>query len=388
MLKKILLRTIAILAILITLASIFVPAYMHEKRCGTHISPPYRASAEAQALYNRLDFPADLHCDALLWDGNLLKRHDYGHVDIPRMLEAHIGLQVFSMVNKVPAGLNFKSNTDDSDQLIKLFMVEHPLKPRTWFSPAGRVLEQSRTLHRFARKSEGKFRLILSREDLADYLQDRANGQELTAGMLSIEGAQALEGKIENLQRFYDAGVRMIGLTHFFDNRLGGSAHGAERGGLTDFGREVVQAMEEKHIIVDLAHASSALVSDVLDIAPRPVVVSHAGVKGTCDNQRNLSDEQLLRIAENGGLVGIAMFEVADCGKDYTATAKAIRYAVDKMGLEHVALGSDFDGAISCHTDVTGFPLLVEALLAEGFSESEIQAIMGGNVRDFLLRAL
>ncbi len=388
MIKKILLGILALALLLLIVASLFLPASYHKKMCGTHLQPPYEAPARAVALFERLDFPADLHCDALLWDENLLKRHDYGHVDIPRMLETHMGLQVFSTVNKVPKDLNFKSNTGNSDQLVKLFFVEHPLKPGTWFSPFKRVMVQAEALHRCARKSDGEFRIILSREDLAEYLEDRGNGQKVTAGLLSIEGAQALEGKIENLQTFYEAGVRMIGLTHFFDNRLGGSAHGVERGGLTDFGREVVQAMEEKHIIVDLAHASPALVSDVLDVATRPVVVSHAGVKGTCDNQRNLSDEQLLRIAENGGLVGIAMFEVADCGKDYSATAKAIRYAVDLMGLEHVALGSDFDGAISCHTDVTGLPLLVEALLAEGFSESEIQAIMGGNVRDFLMRVL
>ncbi len=382
--KRILFLLLAFLVVGYVVVVLLVPPYLDKKYTPVHQAPPYEISPEARALYDRLDFTADLHCDALLWRRNLLKRHTYGHVDIPRMLDMHTGLQVFSMVNKVPKELNFQKNSDETDKITLLYMVQgRPLS--SWFDLSERVLAQARALHRFAKKSNGSFRVIETRTDLLNYLNDRENGQEVTAGMLAIEGGQALEGNMENLEAFYRAGVRMIGLTHFFDNEIGGSAHGVERGGLTDFGRALIPKMESKKMIVDLAHASPRLVSDVLDIATRPVVVSHAGVKGTCNNQRNLSDEQLRRIAQNGGLVGVAMFEVADCGKDYTATARSIRYAADIMGVEHVALGSDFDGAIACHTDLTGLPLLVEALQKEGFSEEEIQAIMGGNVRNFLL---
>ncbi len=366
------------------LVVLLLPPYLDKKYTPVHQSPPYEVSPEALALYNRLDFPADLHCDALLWRRNLLKRHAYGHVDIPRMLDMRMGLQVFSIVNKVPKELNFEKNGDETDKITMLYFAQGR-PPRSWFDLSERVLAQASALHRYAEKSEGKFRVIETRSALIDYLRDRENGQEVTAGLLAVEGGQALEGNMENLNAFYQAGVRMIGLTHFFDNEIGGSAHGVKKGGLSRFGHELIAEMEAKKMLVDLAHASPDLVSDVLDIATRPVVVSHAGVKGTCNNQRNLSDEQLRRIAENGGLVGIAMFEVADCGTDYGATARAIRYAADIMGVEHLSLGSDFDGAIACHTDLTGLPLLVEALLAEGFSEEDIQAIMGGNVRNFLL---
>ncbi|MCB0504677.1 MAG: membrane dipeptidase, partial [Cyclobacteriaceae bacterium] len=163
---------------------------------------------------------------------------------------------------------------------------------------------------------------------------------------------------------------------------------GINKGGLTPFGREVIKKMESLHMTVDLAHASPALIDDVLDMATRPLLVSHTGVKGTCNNVRNLSDEHLKRIAAGGGLVGIAVFEQAVCGTDAQATAKAIRYAADLIGYKHVALGSDFDGAIQAHFDVTGFPLIAEELLKLDFTENEIAAIMGGNVRDFLLKNL
>ena len=141
-------------------------------------------------------------------------------------------------------------------------------------------------------------------------------------------------------------------------------------------------------MIVDLSHSSPRLIDDVLAISTRPIIVSHTGVKGTCDNVRNLSDKHLLGIAANGGLIGIAFFEPAVCGTDAAATAKAIKYTVDLIGIDHVALGSDFDGAFTMHFDVTGLPLLVEALLALDFNEEEIALIMGDNIKDFLLKNL
>jgi membrane dipeptidase len=103
-------------------------------------------------------------------------------------------------------------------------------------------------------------------------------------------------------------------------------------------------------------------------------------VRGTCDNQRNLSDAQLRRIAKTGGVIGIGFWDVATCGTDAAAIARAIRYAVGVVGVDHVALGSDFDGATVQPFDVTGLPLITQALMEQGFSESDIAKIMGGNV--------
>jgi microsomal dipeptidase-like Zn-dependent dipeptidase len=138
--------------------------------------------------------------------------------------------------------------------------------------------------------------------------------------------------------------------------------------------------MEAKHMIIDLAHASPATLRDVTAIATRPLVVSHTGVKGTCNNPRNLSDDELRAVSKTGGVIGIGLWETATCGTDAAATARAIRYAVNIVGIDHVALGSDFDGAITAPFDASGWPLVTEALLKEGFSEQDIRKIVGENV--------
>jgi microsomal dipeptidase-like Zn-dependent dipeptidase len=240
-------------------------------------------------------------------------------------------------------------------------------------------LYQARLLHKYAAASGGKLMLIKSRMDLANYLERRKNDAQITAGFLGIEGAHAFDGKLENVDRLYDAGYRMIGLAHFFDNEFAGSAHGVAKHGLTQLGRQLIQKLNAKQMFIDLAHASPAVIDEVLSQATRPVLVSHTGVKGTCANTRNLSDEQLKKIALAAGLVGIGFWETATCGKDARAIARAIRHAVDVMGIDHVALGSDFDGAVDEPFDATGLAQITDALLGERFSEDEIRRIMGGN---------
>ena len=126
----------------------------------------------------------------------------------------------------------------------------------------------------------------------------------------------------------------------------------------------------------------------MLAVASRPLVVSHTGVKGTCDNLRNLSDAQLRALAKNGALVGIGYWESATCGRDAAAVARAMRHAADVIGVGHLALGSDFDGAVAEPFDVTGLPLLAESLRAEHFSDPDIRAIVSENALRFLGSAL
>jgi len=172
--------------------------------------------------------------------------------------------------------------------------------------------------------------------------------------------------------------------SHFFDNDIGGSAAGVAKTGLTDKGREWVRQMEARHMIIDLAHASAKTIDDVLAMATRPVVVSHTGVRGTCDNNRNLTDEQIQAVAAKGGLIGIGYWDTATCGTDAKAIVRAIRYVRDRVGVEHVALGSDFDGAVTVPFDTRGVIEITGALLDAGFSEEDIRKIMGENTVKFL----
>jgi microsomal dipeptidase-like Zn-dependent dipeptidase len=180
----------------------------------------------------------------------------------------------------------------------------------------------------------------------------------------------------------------MIGLAHFFDTAFAGSAHGLEKHGLTGAGRELVAEIERRSLIVDVAHASQRTIDDVLAVATRPVVASHTGARGTADNARNLPDDQLRGIAATGGVVGIGFWPTACGGDDAASIARSIAYAAGIAGVAHVGLGSDFDGAVPVPFDVTGLPLLTEALLIEGFDEVAVGQILGGNAMRVLLEAL
>ncbi len=349
-------------------------------------APPYVASDAARQLHERL-FVADLHADQLLWTRDLLRRAGHGHVDVPRLIEGNVALQVFSVVTKSPVGQNYESNPGDTDQITPMVIAQlWPL--RTWTSLKERALYQAQKLRDAAVRSHGRLTIIRTKADLEQYLARREQDPNVVAGLLAMEGLHPLEGDFANLDVFYDAGYRMLGLTHFFDNEVAGSAHGLEKGGLTELGRQVIRRMEERHILVDLAHVSPQSIDEILDRATRPVVVSHTGVQGTCAGVRNLSDRHLRRIAENGGVIGIGYWDGALCTVELDAIVRAIRYVVDRVGVAHVALGSDFDGTTHTVFDTTGLVLLTEALLEDGFSEEEVGLIMGGNVLRLLRETL
>lgn len=343
---------------------------------------PYVISEEARLLHESLTV-ADLHADSLLWRRNLLKRNNRGHVDVPRLIEGNVALQVFTIVSKSPEGQNYEKNRADSDRITLLTWI-NGWPWRTHGSLKERALFQAEKLHKFAAKSEGRLRVIKSRADLDAYLKDRESNPEITAGVLGIEGAQVLEGELANLESMAAAGFRLMGLTHFFDNEVGGSAHGIEQGGLTELGRKVVKEMEERHMIVDLAHASPAVIDDVLAMATRPVLVSHTGVKGTYDSPRNLSDAHIDAIAEAGGVIGIGYWDGAVGEPTLEAIVKAMSYVKERVGVEHVALGSDYDGTIEAPFDTSELAAITHALLEAEFSKEEIALIMGENVIRFL----
>lgn len=147
----------------------------------------------------------------------------------------------------------------------------------------------------------------------------------------------------------------------------------------TAAGRAMIERMEARGMVVDVAHASSATIDDVLATATRPIVASHTGVRGTADNARNLSDAHVRGIAATGGVVGIGFWDTATGGDDVAAIARSIAYAVGVAGVEHVGLGSDFDGGVRVPIDATGLVQITDALLALGFSDDAIARVMGGN---------
>ena len=354
--------------------------------CTTAAFPPYIASDRALALHAEL-WVADLHADSLLWGRDLLQRGTRGHVDVPRLIEGNVALQVLASSTKSPRHLNLERNDDRSDDVL-LLALALGWPPATWRRLLPRALYMASRADRFAARSDGRLRNIRTAADLAAYDADRARTPGLTAGLLSIEGAHALDGEAANVDVVADAGFRMMGPAHFFDNAFAGSAHGIEKGGLTDLGREMVRRMEARSMLVDVAHASSATVDDVLAMAERPVVASHTGLRGIVDTVRNLTADQARGIAATGGVLGIGFWPTVCGGVMPADIAGAIVHAIDAAGVEHVALGSDFDGAVPVPFDSTGLALLTDALISAGVDDDAIRKVMGGNVHRLLAETL
>jgi len=334
--------------------------------------------ADAKALHATLQI-ADLHGDTLLWKRDLLDKASRGQIDLPRLEAGNVALQVFSSVTKTPRHQNYDANGADSDN-ITLLAIAQAQPPRTWGSLLQRSLWHAEKLARAAAGSEGRLRVIRTPADLDRLLADRAAGRKVVGGMLSIEGLQDLEGDPTNLDRLYAAGFRMAGFAHFFDSEAAGSMHGLAKGGLTPLGRQVLRRMEALGMVVDVAHASHRAVADILAMARRPVVSSHGGVQATCQVNRNLTDDEIRGIARTGGVVGIGYWEAAVCSTSPTAVAAAIAHVRDLVGIDHVGLGSDFDGAVTTGFDAGQLAVVTQALVNRGFSDADIAKVMGGNV--------
>ncbi len=356
------------------------PGYLESSLNRVDGKPLAPVSAEARALHKTLQI-VDLHSDTLMWDRDPLKQADRGHEDLPRLQGGNVALQLFSSVTKSPRGQNYDGNTGDTDNITPL-VVAQLQPPRTWTSLLQRSLYHSEKLDRAVAGSSGALGKVDSAASLDALIAARASGaadKRPVGAMLTIEGLQNLEGKIENLDRLYAAGFRMAGLTHFFDNDVAGSMHGVKKGGLTPLGRKAIAAMEDKGMIVDIAHCSHQCVSEILDMARRPVVSSHGGVQATCKVNRNLTDEEIRGVARTGGVIGIGYWDAAVCDTDPRAAARAMKHVKDLVGVQYVALGSDYDGATTVRFDTGQLVQVTQALLDEGFTPDEIRAVMGGN---------
>lgn len=343
----------------------------------TRLGKPYKIADEALAHHQTLEV-VDLHCDALICSRNLLVPGDFGHVDLPRLVVGNVAVQVFTIPTKTPVREGVPWIPTNFDALI--FQVLAQRWPSyTWNSTLGRARFCAKRLEWVEENAGGKFFILRTAGDLEAYLQKRSANASLTAGILGVEGLHCLEGKLENLDMLFDAGIRLGGLVHLGGNEVGGAAHGRDSGGLTSFGKSVIQRMEEKRILIDLAHASTKLIDDVLNITTRPVVVSHSGFAGVCDNERNLRDEHAQHITAQGGVIGVGYFPWATGGKDVASILRTLRYGIELVGVDHIALGSDYDGAVATPFDISGVALITDALMQEGLSQKDIAKIMGGN---------
>ena len=385
--KKIFLGLLSFVFVLILLGRIFLPAFLDKQMNPVSDHLPFVVSDRAKDLHQTLII-GDWHSDSALWNRNLSKTYDYGHEDIPRMQKGNIALQMFTTVTKSPSGQNYDSNeTGSRDNITSLAIVQGwPIK--TWSSLTERAIFQAEKIRNLSLRDSKNLMLIESQSDLKQFMIKRELNPTLIGALIGTEGSHALDGDLNNIERLYNKGFRMMSLHHFFDNRLGGSLHGITGQGLTDFGRQSIVEMLRLNIIIDVSHSSENVVKDVLDITNRPIVVSHTGFNGHCESPRNINDGLMQSIAKKGGLIGVGFWDGAVCDNTPKSVAEAIVYGIELIGVDHVALGSDFDGAITPGFDSSELVAITHELLELGLSDFQIRKVMGGNMFAFLQQNL
>ncbi len=365
----------------------FISSQIEQKQNGVTAHAPYTISAEAKKLHSHLII-GDWHADTTLWQRDLNDRHNRGHGDLPRYLEGNVALQMFTTVTKSPAGQNYQSNSEDAFDNITALAIAQGWPVNTWQNLTERALYQASRLQQLAEDNPEQFMLVRNQRELNALLQKKENGTKILGGLIGSEGSHALEGDLDNIQKLYDAGFRMMSLQHFFDNKLGGSLHGHSNEGLTTFGKQAVREMDRLDIMIDVSHSSPQVVEDVLALTDSPLIVSHTGLHGHCPTHRNISDQLMTQIAEGGGIIGIGYWDAAVCTANPQNIVKAISYGIDLLGVEHIALGSDFDGAVTTPFDASELAVLTDEMLKAGYSVEDIRAVMGGNMVRFLQQNL
>ena len=228
--------------------------------------------------------------------------------------------------------------------------------------------------------------LVLTAADLEENIQAGKS-----SAVLSIEGGEALDGKIENVEYFYDLGVRFLTLTWSLQNDICESCVSGDAP-LTDFGKAVVREMNRLHMTPDVSHMCEQGFWSTLETSTRPIVATHSNAKALCNHARNLTDEQFLAIKDCSGLVGInfyAPFLENDAKKaDINSIARHIEHFLALGGEDTLCLGGDLDGMPAPAKGLSGIgdmDKIAELLAKLNYSESLIQKIMGENVRKFVV---
>lgn len=312
----------------------------------------------------------DLHCDTIMKlyenpNSNLLENHF--QIDLKRLQQKDFLLQTFA---------------------IFLDKQQYPQRKKTALHMYQRFIKE-------LEKNAATIGLIKTQ---ADYNENKANKQ--ISALLTLEEGGILEGKIENLEEFYQLGVRLITLTWNYPNEIGTpnilywdkEKHilAENQSGLTKFGFECIQRMSELHMIIDLSHASDQVAKDILDSSAQGIVASHSNARKLTPHPRNLSDELIQKIADKNGLIGINFFDQFLKLKQPTNLPAAISehlwYMYQLVGEDSLCFGSDFDG-IPVHADlndVNSFPKIIQALKQKGFTSRQIEKISYLNAENFL----
>lgn len=375
--------------------------------------PEAPVPTDADRAFHQSLFIADLHADTLKWDRDLLVRSDFGHVDLPRLIEGNVALQVFTIVTKSPimrARPRYPGERCVRNAGPNTSAIVAALQGRPTFSLRERAYFQARRLKDAVERSrEGdgpELRLLLNVGDLRRFIADRRAGRQVVGTILGVEGghwigdpAQGSQSVESDMRELFDIGVRMFAPTHRFDNQLSGASEGCNRYGLTPLGEHALETAGELGMAIDLAHISSAGLREALALVDAPPVVSHTGTQAGCEPpcrpDRNLSDEEIELILREGGLIGVGYWPQAVGPSawriaDVMAHIMAIERRLGLTPGHHVAFGSDFDGLVTPFFDTSQLAILTTIVRRrpEPFDEQTVRRIAGINTCRFFARVL
>jgi membrane dipeptidase len=327
--------------------------------------------------------------------------HNYYQTDIPRLRRGHVGAVFFGMM-----------------------ATPESYPPHLWVE---RTLDLADAVYEMARRYPKDLEVAYTADDIR-----RIHSQGRIAVLLSVEGGHQIQDDLRILRDYYRLGVRYMTLTHFKTNDWADSATDtAVHGGLSPFGRQVVEEMNRLGMMVDISHVSVDTFNDALKVSRAPLIASHSSVYAFCDTSRNMTDEQIRALAAKGGVIFINFSvayldqkawdifrsyrdqrdrEIADMTAlhrndperfeltraiqerfrkrlpvvDYRAVLRHIDHVVKLVGADYVGLGSDFDGVSGMVPkgleDVSKYPVLVRGLIEMGYSDTDIRKIMGENL--------
>lgn len=308
-----------------------------------------------------------------------------GHVDLPRLRAAGVNVIGLTIATRFPDLHGTLSNWHFRSLGAPAAVVRSNMALAEWL--IGRI-------GRWCAASGGRLMVVRTRADLASCLTEGGS----VGVVLSVQGGHVLDGDLRNVARLRVLGVRMLAPAHVMDNEVVGSSTGRMAGGLTGYGRELVAELEARSIVVDLAHMSPAGIDATLPLLRRPFTLSHTGLTDLAGGRsrwrryspatRNIAASLAAEIGRAGGLVGIVLSTQLLGGSDLADTVATIGLALESAGAEHVAIGSDMDGALRTVIDVEGLPALTDALLAAGLDQSVVEGVVGRNAAAFLAETL
>lgn len=317
---------------------------------------------------------------------SFFERSPHGHLDLPRALEGGFSGGLFAVFARSPREsgppLSKMKSTESGYEFL-------PFEPVTFEEALPLALQMMSLLFRLEAQSQGRFRVVRSAAEL-----ERCLHRGVLAAVLHAEGAEMVDPQLDALEVFYQAGLRSLGITWSRSNAFG---HGVplkfpaspDTGpGLTEAGKALVKACNTLGVLVDMAHLNEKGFWDVAQLSDAPLVVTHSGAHQLCPSTRNLTNEQLDAIAQTNGVVGVS-FNVRDLRMDGRTEpdtplidiVRHVNYISKRIGIEHVAFGSDFDGTNISNElkDVTGLPKLIAALEEEGYDKSDLRKLTHHN---------